>query len=113
MRVTPPTKPSEVLEAAKKYLAPKPSKGRRKRSYICFALDEVSQQYHESSRAVEEVKRRIMLCLYPSTSLSGWLRWTGKVDFICLEDGKDLEKLYITRLAWIDHMIVLYKEQGR
>ena len=108
-----PTKPSEVLEAAKEFLASERYQSTNKRTYICYALDEVIKLYPESREAVINVQRYIKDCLEPSVSLEGWLsRQVEVYDYFYTSEDTE-KKMYITRLAWIDHMIVLYKKQGR
>ena len=114
MQVTPPTKPSEVLEAAKEFLAPKRFRALRRVIHICYALDEVKSIHPESKEAINEVQEYILDCLKPAISLGGWLADQGAVEqFDCFDTLDGMQKMYITRLAWIDHMIVLYREQGR
>lgn len=114
MQVTLPTKPSEVLEAAKEFLASKRCQHTKKQIYICYALNEVRSLYPESKEAVNEVQNYIQESLKPAYSLGGWLFYRGKIEqYDYFEITEGIEKMHNTRLAWIDHMIVLYKEQGR
>ena len=114
MQVTPPTKPSEVLEAAKEFLAPKRCQYTKKWTYICYVLDEVKKLYPESKEAVINVQNYILDCLEPAYSLDGWLSNKCEVNqFDYFDTLEGIGKLHITRLARIDHMIVLYREQGR
>ena len=106
------TKPSEALQAAKQHLTAQTGHGDSSR-YICYALSKLLYYSNITREEVSEVKLYLHEQLYPYNTLEAWLsRFHGiaEKEMFSVEGN---EKMHITRLAWIDHMIVLYKEQGR
>jgi len=113
-------KTSIILAHAKKYLARDYDDVRagHKEDYICFAIRQASQRAqwysHETSqRVMSLVQRR----LAPFVTLEDWLEGYHGVQVLnCLftrsQEVEYIDKLQLTRHAWIDAMIAEFLAMG-
>lgn len=100
-------KDSEILKAAKGLIES------GKHVFICFALDQVADDYADAShRSVQGLLRWVGALLGTSESLDDWLHdryntWRGD------DDVDYFKRTRITRLAWLDWMIAQCEEQEK
>lgn len=100
-------KSSEILRAAR----PRIESGDDR--YICLAVEEVADNAEEA----DDLQEHIMGMLGQNTTLEGWLRHVHGVRkpnqpeaFVAMKRYR--ERMRITRLAWIDHMVAEFEAKG-
>ena len=113
------TKPSEALEAAKKFLLkPGEQVGEHyKARSICSAVEEAQEKGQISPELQNRTIRYIMLALLPSFTLGHWLARQVNGGWDPLSRAKwieeNLDAIQAHRWAWINRLIAELQEQGK
>lgn len=100
-------KPSEVLIEAKKHLARNSKEAKKgKQRFICYAIG------FECSPEQKTVKDLIRNRLKPYSSLGTWLAGNKKIQMnFC--DSQTIDRLQLTRHAWVDDLIQEFQSKGQ
>ena len=115
-------KHSELLAIAKNHLDPLINNNCNSSIFICIALELAANKIDPDWRdddtsnpiqkIVNEIQTHINNLLEGLPVLSYWLT-TYYPEWLSTPAKERVQKLYETRLAWIDNMIEYYKSQGK